>query len=277
MSVEGFFELGGELEGEGVQTLGEIANVLEEVVVGDEGGNGGEKTGGGGDERFGDARSDSAETGGAGSAEAGEGVNNAPDGAEETDKGRDGGGGGKPGHAFLDAVHFVGGGELHADGDRFQGFEFGRRGIAGAGELGLEFAVTGGVDIGERRACGNDALGIGYALGGTKDFEELVALALDASEETHFLKDQGPGNQGEEQQDAQNGARDPSGLRKNVEDVADDDERKQKDNVDPSETEKFCYKFTVAHAWGGVKRNEMGSVGEELAAVARMKLRKGMR
>ena len=269
MSVEGFFELGGELEGEGVQTLREIANVLQEIVVGDEGGDGSEKAGGGGHERFGDAGSDSAKAGGAGSAKAGEGVNDAPNRTEETDKGSDASGGGEPGHAFLDATDFVGGGKLHADGDGLQGFEFRRGGIAGAGELGLEFAITGGVDVGERRAGGDNALRIGNALGGTKDFEELVALALDASEETHFLEDQGPGNQGEEQQDAQHGARDPSGLRKNVEDVANDDDRKQKDNVDPSEAEKFCYKFTVAHAWGGVKRNEMRCVGEELAALAR--------
>jgi hypothetical protein len=240
MLVEGFFDLGGELEGEGVETLGEIANVLQKIVVGDEGGDGGEKASGRGDESFRDAGSDGAEAGGTCSAEAGEGVNDAPDGAEEADEGSDAGGGGEPGHAFLNATDFVGGSELHADGDGLQGFEFGRRRIAGAGELGLEFAIAGGVDVGERRAGGDDALRIGNALGGAEDFEELVALAPDASEEPRFLEDERPGDQGEEKQDAQDGARDPAGLRKNVEDVADDDDRKQKNNVGPSEKVKFC-------------------------------------
>jgi len=86
--------LGGEFEGEGVEALGEFADVLEEIVVGDEGGNGGEKAGGGGDEGFGDAGCDGAEAGGAGSAKAGEGVDDAPDRAKEADEGSDTGGGG---------------------------------------------------------------------------------------------------------------------------------------------------------------------------------------
>ena len=34
-SGEGLFDLGGEFEGESVEALGEFANVLEEIVVGD--------------------------------------------------------------------------------------------------------------------------------------------------------------------------------------------------------------------------------------------------
>jgi hypothetical protein len=184
MSGKGFFDLGGELEGEGVKTLGEIANVLEKVVVGNERGDGGEETGRGGDERFGNARSNGPKTGGAGGAEAREGVDNAPDGAEKSNERSNGGGGSEPGHAFLDAADFVGGSELHADGDRLKRFEFGGRRIAGAGKLGLEFAIACGVDVGEGRAGGDESLRIGDALGGAKDFEELVALAADASENT---------------------------------------------------------------------------------------------
>ena len=107
--AESFFDLGGEFVGEGVEALRQIANVLEEIVVGDEGRDGGEESGGGGDEGFGDARSDGAKAGGTGSAEAGEGVNDAPNGAEEADEGSDAGGGGKPGHTFFDAANLVGG------------------------------------------------------------------------------------------------------------------------------------------------------------------------
>lgn len=235
--------MGGEFEGESVKTLREIANVLEKRVICDEGGDSGKKACGGGDEGFGDARSDGAKAGGAGSAEAGEGVNDAPNGAEKTDERGDAGGGGEPGHAFFYAANFLGGSELHADGDGLEGLKFWRRRIAGAGELGLELAITGGVDVGERGAGGDDALGIGDALGGAKDFEELVALALNASEETHFLEDERPGDQREEKEDSQNGARDPAGLRQNVEDVADEDGREQKNNISPSTKVNLCWQF----------------------------------
>ena len=184
MSGKRFFDLGGKLEGEGVKTLGQVANVLEKVIVGNERGDGGEETGRGGDKRFGDARSNGAETGGAGGAEAREGVDNAPNGAEESNERSHGGGGSEPGHALFDAADFVGRSELHADGDRLKRFEFGGRGIAGTSELGLEFAIAGSVDVGEGRAGGDESLRIGDALSGAKDFEELVALAADASEKT---------------------------------------------------------------------------------------------
>lgn len=114
--------MGRELEGEGVQTLREVANVLEKIVVGNEGRDSGEEAGRGGDERFGDARSNGAETGGAGGTETGEGVNDAPNGAEESDKRSDAGGGGEPGHAFFHTADFVGRSELHADGDSLKRF-----------------------------------------------------------------------------------------------------------------------------------------------------------
>jgi len=45
------------------KTLRQIANVLEEIVIGNEGGDGGEESGGGGDEGFGDTGSDGTEAG----------------------------------------------------------------------------------------------------------------------------------------------------------------------------------------------------------------------
>lgn len=241
MSVEGFFDLGREFVGEGVQALGQITNVLQEIVVGDEGRNGGKQAGGGGDQRFGDAGSDGAETGGTGGAEAGESVNDAPDGAEETDEGSDAGGGGEPGHALFDATNFFGGSKLHADGDGGEGFEFWGRGIAGAGKLGLEFAIAGGVDVGEGRAGGHQALGIGAAFGGTENFEKLIALAAYAAEEPHFLEDERPGNERKEEKNRENTARDPAGLRKNIKDVADEDGGQKRNDVSASVGAKFCW------------------------------------
>jgi len=62
------------------------------------------------------------------------------------------------------------------------GFNFLRRGIAGAGDLALEFAVAGGIDGRKRRTGGDECLGVGDAFGGTEDFEELVTFAADAAE-----------------------------------------------------------------------------------------------
>ena len=222
ISGEGFFDLGGELEGEGVEALGEVANVLEEIVVGDEGGDGGEESGGGGEEGFGDAGSNGAKTGGTGGAEAGEGVNNAPDGAEEADEGSDACSGGEPGHAFFGAANFVGGGKLHGNGDGLQGFQFCWAGIGGGADLGLEFAVAGGVDVGEGRAGADESLRIGDTLGGSKNFEELIAGTIDAAEEAELLEDESPGDQGEEEQEDEDATSDQASLGENIKDVADE-------------------------------------------------------
>jgi len=104
-----------------------------------------------------------------------------------------------------------------------QGFDFLRGGIGGGGDLGLEFAVAGGVDVGERRAGRDESLRIGEALGGAEDFEELVALAIDAAEETELLKDESPGDQREEEQKDEYAAGDPAGLSENIENVANDE------------------------------------------------------
>lgn len=140
------------------------------MVVGDESRDGGKEACRGGDECFGDAGSDGAEAGATSGAESGESINDAPDGAKKADEGRDACSGGEPGHTLFDAANFFGGSELHADGNRLQGFESLRRGIAGAGDLALEFAVAGRVDVGKRRAGGNETLGIGDSLCGAEDF-----------------------------------------------------------------------------------------------------------
>src|SRR5215471_4280202 len=120
-SGKSFFDLGGEFKGKSVETLGEVANILEEVVVGDEGRDSRKESGGGGHQSFGDAGSYGAKAGGAGGAETGEGVNDAPNRAEETDERRYAGGGSEPGHAFFDASHFLRGSELHRDRDGLHG------------------------------------------------------------------------------------------------------------------------------------------------------------
>src|SRR5271166_2310312 len=97
------FERVQQFAGEVVDSGGEGAQAGGELVVGDCGRNGDEDAGGGGDEGFGDAGSDGAEGRGAGGSKAVEGVDDAPDSAEEADEGAGGGYGREPGEALFEA------------------------------------------------------------------------------------------------------------------------------------------------------------------------------
>src|SRR6267143_2576627 len=198
-SIKSFFDLGLDFQSKGVQPLGEVANFLQKMVVEDHRWDGSEKTRGGGDQRLGDARSDCAQTGGAGAAQAGKRVDDAPHGSEQTDEGGHRTGCRQPGHAFFDAAHFIGGGKLHADGDGLQAFQLGWMRVArGGAHLALQFAVARRIDGSKRRARRCQGLRVRYASGGAKNAQELVALAADASEEAKLLENHGPGNNREQ-------------------------------------------------------------------------------
>ena len=226
-----FFDLGSDFQRKSVEALRKIANILQKMVVEDDGRDGDEEARGGGDECFGDARCDGAQAGGAGIAEAGKGVDDAPDSSEEADEGSHGAGGGQPGHAFFDAADFFRGSELHADGDGLEAFQLssGLR-IAGA-DLAQEFAIASGVNRSEWRASGSECLRIGDALGGAKNTQELIALTADAAEEAELLEDHGPGDDGKHSEQEQNAAGDPARLSKNVSEVSDKDGGEQKNGV----------------------------------------------
>ena len=106
------------------QAQREVANILQKLIVEDNGWDGDEKARGGGDERFGDAGSDSAKAGGAGVSQAGKSVDDTPNRAEQADERGYGAGGGQPGHALFDAANFFRGSELHTDGDSLEAFQF---------------------------------------------------------------------------------------------------------------------------------------------------------
>ena len=89
-SVERFFNLRGDFQRESVQALRKDANVLQKLIVEDNRGDGDKKARGGGQQSFGNARSDGAQAGGASVAQAGKGVDDAPNGAEQADERRDG-------------------------------------------------------------------------------------------------------------------------------------------------------------------------------------------
>src|SRR5207249_11801703 len=96
--VKRFLDLRRDFQSKVVKPMREVANVLQEVVVENHRWNGSEKTGRGGDERFGDAQRDSAQAGRSGAAEAGEGVDDASHGSEQTDERSYGGGRSQPGN-----------------------------------------------------------------------------------------------------------------------------------------------------------------------------------
>ncbi len=86
----------------------------------------------------------------------------------------------------------------------------------------MEFAIASGVDVGKGRAGGDESLGVGDALGGAEDFEELIALAANAAEEAGLLEDECPGDEGGEEQNGEYAASDPTGLRDDFKNIADE-------------------------------------------------------
>src|SRR5882724_5268479 len=148
-SIEGFLDLRGDFESECVKTLRQIANVLQKLIIKDNRWDGGEKACGGGDQRFSNARRYGAQAGGASAPQTCEGVDNAPDRAEQTDERRNRASGGQPGHAFLDPANFFSGGQLHGDGNRRKALEFGSGGARR--DLALQFPVAPGINRSERR------------------------------------------------------------------------------------------------------------------------------
>lgn len=57
-------------------------------------------------------------------------------------------------------------------------------------------------------------------MGGTENSEELITLPADATKNAELLKNQSPGDQGKEQQNAKDGARNIASLLENLEDIA---------------------------------------------------------
>src|SRR5437016_5263999 len=248
--VKSFLDLRRDLQGKSVQALSEVANILQKLVVEDHRRDGGEKTRGSGDERFGDARRDGAQAGGTGAAQAGERVDDAPNGAEQTDEGRHGTGGGQPGHAFFDATDFVGGSELHADGDGLQTFQFGRVWIPrGTADLALQLAIARRIDRRKRGASRCQSLRVRYPPRGAKNAQELVTLAADASEEAKLLENHAPRDDGKHEKQEQNAAGDPASLRKNISDVGCKNRVEQKNNVPLSESKRFVTAMRSTFFW----------------------------
>jgi hypothetical protein len=100
-------------------------------------------------------------------------------------------------------------------------------------------------------------LWVGDTFGGAKDAEELVALTANAAKKAEFLKDHGPGNDGENREEEQNPARDPACLSKNVTQIGDENRGEQKNDATPQLVMKFSYFKNVTHAHRVVKTNQM--------------------
>src|SRR5713226_10604210 len=117
------FDLRAHLHGEIVHARGQLLDVVQVEVVGHHRRDGCEQPGRGGDERLGNPRGHNAQAGRTGAAQAGEGVHDAPDGAEQADERRHRAGGGQPGHPLFEAADLVGGDQLHGHRDRVGALE----------------------------------------------------------------------------------------------------------------------------------------------------------
>ena len=232
---ESFLDLRGNFQCKGVEALRKVTNILQKLVVKNNGRNGGYQAGSGGEERFRNTGCDSAQARGSGGAESREGVDDAPHGAEESDERRDGTGGGEPGHAFFSAANLFRGGQLHINRDGLEAFQFAAGiGVAGSSaNLALEFTIAKGVNGGVRGAGGGQGLGVGDAVGGAKNAKKLIAFAFDAAEEAKFLEDHGPRDDGEDQEKRENSTGDPSGLFENASDIGQEERGEQKNGFTP--------------------------------------------
>jgi hypothetical protein len=106
-------------------------------------------------------------------------------------------------------------------------------GTVAAAELGFEFAVTCLIDNDKRSSARADAkrVGIGKTSPGPKHLKESFGLRLDLTEESRFLKDDCPGEQRQDKQDAQDHACDPTRLFKQSERAGKNDQRQTRNNI----------------------------------------------
>ena len=188
------------------------------MVIENDRGNRGEQARRGGHERFGDTGRDGTKAGGTGAAEAGEGVNDAPDGPKKSDERRHGGGDGEPRHVALKARDFFRGSNLHAPLHRRQAAKRGGR----RGELTFVF-LEPALEYADQRAGAKlirDRGNILQALRFAKGAQEAPALQAGAGEQAPFGKNDGPGNQTERQQGEQDELGDRAGRGNEIENFA---------------------------------------------------------
>ena len=134
-------KLAREFGGEVVHVHGHGANACDEEIVTEHGGNGDEQPGDGGDERGGDAGGHGGEICGTGGGDIAEGIHDAPDGAEEAEKGRAADCGGEEDHLGLESQRAFADGALHGGLD---GPHLG----CGDGRGDLEAGAEGFIDFG---------------------------------------------------------------------------------------------------------------------------------
>ena len=81
---------------------------------------------------------------------------------------------------------------------------------------------------------------IGNSPSGAENAKELIALPADAAKHSQLLKNHGPGDNGEEQEDAENNARDQSRLGENAGDISRKNRCEEKNDSLLSEGKIFC-------------------------------------
>jgi len=235
---------------ERVEALRKNPNVLQKLVVEDDGRNRDEQAGSRGQERFGNTGRDRAKACRVGVAETGKGVDDAPNRAKEADERRHRTGRCKPRHSFFGAADFFRRRDLHVGSDGLQAFQFWR--LVGAGsvaDLALKFPISGSVDRSKWRARRGESLRISDAASGAEDAQKIIAFATDATEEPELLKNHAPGDDRKQKKNRDDNARNPTGILQNASEVDENDCREQKDDVSPQCEENFTTSRTVAHAF----------------------------
>jgi hypothetical protein len=109
----------------------------------------------------------------------------------------------------------------------------GSSGTIAATELRFELAVACLIDNHKRSAAGADtkSVGIGKPSPGSKHLQESFGLRLDLTEQPRFLKDDCPGEERQDKQDAQDYPCDPARLFKQSERAGKNDQRQTRNNI----------------------------------------------
>ena len=198
----------------------DVLDPAEEVVVGDDRGHGGEEADGRGHEGLGDARGDDLEAGRAHGPDADEGDHDAPDRAEEADERRDAAGRGQEEHHLLQPRH-LGVRGLEEGPAEALGLRAGPAALARGLRLVGQLLVAGEEDDGQR--AGPEPLGglvdLAQALAPAEGLEEPFGLLDRGLDGLGFIEDDGPGKDGEKDEEQEDQLDDDVGFGDDLENV----------------------------------------------------------
>ena len=207
------------LQGEVVVARGHFANGANDEVVSDHRRDRGSQAGGGGNQRFGNSRSDRAQSRGASRAQSVEGVDDSPDGSEQSDKRRDRAGNRQPRHVAFEAGDLLRRCDLHGALNGHQVVDAPRRSH-------LAFELPDCAVKHRHQRAGPELFGnrgnVLHALRLAEGADKASALLARAPDQPPLGKNHRPGEHAEREEEQKHGLGDRTGLKDEINDFAAD-------------------------------------------------------